>query len=188
MRGKTKAWLAEEGRFTALYRECAADLLVYLTRRVWDSQIAMDLTAETFAHALAKRAQFKGSDVDAARAWIYSIAQSKLARFYRDGEIERRALGRFGFEPPELSEEEFRRVEELAGSERRREAVRRAMDGLSEDHRSVLELRIVRELGYPEIAERLEVSEQTARARVSRGLSALARRIDAIESRSEGAA
>jgi RNA polymerase sigma-70 factor (ECF subfamily) len=36
-----------------------------------------------------------------------------------------------------------------------------------------IELRIVRELPYPEVAAELGVSEQTARARVSRGLRAL---------------
>ena len=44
---------------------------------------------------------------------------------------------------------------------------------LSFDQREALELRIVKELPYPEVAIALGVSEQTARARVSRALRAL---------------
>ena len=41
-----------------------------------------------------------------------------------------------------------------------------------------MRLRVVDELGYPAIATRLGISEQAARARVSRGLRALAGALD----------
>ena len=53
-----------------------------------------------------------------------------------------------------------------------------AFSDLSGDQREALRLRVIDELPYPEIAESLGVSEQTARARVSRGLRRLA---DAVE-------
>jgi RNA polymerase sigma-70 factor (ECF subfamily) len=49
-------------------------------------------------------------------------------------------------------------------------------------------LRVVDELGYAAIASRLGISEQTARARVSRGLRALAAAVDRHETGLEGTA
>ena len=53
-----------------------------------------------------------------------------------------------------------------------------ALGTLSDDQRSALQLRVVDELSYREVAEQLGATEQTVRARVSRGLRALA---DALE-------
>ena len=44
---------------------------------------------------------------------------------------------------------------------------------LTSDQRDALELRVVQELPYHEVARRLGTTEATARARVSRGLRAL---------------
>ena len=48
------------------------------------------------------------------------------------------------------------------------------MAALPEDQRRAVELRVVDEYGYADVAGTLGVSEQMARARVSRGLRALA--------------
>lgn len=53
-----------------------------------------------------------------------------------------------------------------------------ALQDLNEDQRHALELRVARELSYAEVATQLEISEESARARVSRGLRALAERFD----------
>ena len=47
------------------------------------------------------------------------------------------------------------------------------LEGLAPDHRAVLQLRVVQEVSYADIAARLGISEQTVRARVSRALRAL---------------
>ena len=60
----------------------------------------------------------------------------------------------------------------------RRELVA-AVATLSDDAREAITLRVVDELSYPEVAARLEISEQTARMRVSRGLRALGNVMDA---------
>ena len=51
-----------------------------------------------------------------------------------------------------------------------RSAVQGALAELGPEQREAVRLRVVDELGYPAVAARLGVSEQTARARVSRGL------------------
>ena len=55
-----------------------------------------------------------------------------------------------------------------------RGAVAAALAELHDDQREALRLRVVCELEYATVAQRLGVSEATARARVSRGLRRLA--------------
>lgn len=53
-----------------------------------------------------------------------------------------------------------------------------ALAQLSPAVRSAVQLRVVDELDYPIVAQRLGISEQAARARVSRGPAALAALLD----------
>ncbi len=51
-------------------------MLVFFTRRVLDAELAMDLTAETFATALTRREQFAGRSAEEEQAWLFAIARS----------------------------------------------------------------------------------------------------------------
>ena len=157
-----------------LYRSHARDLLVFFTRRVYDPEVALDLVAETFASAFAAREQFRGPEPDQAIAWIYGIAHHQLSRWFRRGAVERRALAKLGVEVPAMTDGEFERVIELTGLDQLRGRVAAALAELPADQREAVELRVVEERSYTAIAEQTGVSEQVARARVSRGLRALA--------------
>jgi RNA polymerase sigma-70 factor (ECF subfamily) len=91
---------------------------------------------------------------------------------------ERRALRRAGVQAPALHSEELARIEELAALGELRSAVAAALAELAAEQREAVRLRIVEELGYAEVAGRLGISEQAARARVSRGLRAIAAALD----------
>jgi RNA polymerase sigma factor (sigma-70 family) len=157
-----------------LYRSHARDLLVFFTRRVYDPEVALDLVAETFAAAFAVREQFRGPDRDQAIAWIYGIAHHQLARYFRRGAVERRALAKLGVEVPAMTEAEFERVIELTGLDQLRGRVAAALAELPLDQQRAVQLRVVEERPYSEIAAEMGITEQVARARVSRGLRALA--------------
>lgn len=165
-----------------LYESHADELLTYFARRTFDGQVAFDLVAETFATAFEQRASCRARGKHDQRAWLYGIGRNLLSDFYRDGHIERRALAKIAVDPPQLSEQSFERIEELADLHRARVVMATALNGLSEDHREALVLRVIEERPYPEVAAALQVSEQTARARVSRALRGLR---DAIETTSE---
>jgi RNA polymerase sigma factor (sigma-70 family) len=159
--------------FARFYEEHSRGLLIFFARRVLDPELALDLTAETFAQALLSRGRFRGTSTAEAAGWLYGIARHQLAQYHRRGSAERRAIQRLGLQVPELSEADHDRVEELAGMDRLRTAARNGMSELSESERAAVSLRIVDELPYAEVAGRLEISEAAARARVSRGLRAL---------------
>jgi RNA polymerase sigma factor (sigma-70 family) len=159
--------------FAAFYDAYAERVLVFLTRRVLDVDTAFDLLSETFATALEQRARFRGSTAEEEQGWLFAIARSELSRYWRHGRVERTALARLGVPVPGLTDPEIDRIEELAGIAGLAAQLDAAMRMLPEDQRLAVELRIVCECPYGDVAGRLGVSEQTARARVSRGLRAL---------------
>jgi RNA polymerase sigma-70 factor (ECF subfamily) len=156
-----------------LYRAHAAGMLGFFMRRTFDPEVAVDLVADTFVAAVADRGSFRGGSDEEAVGWLYGIARHRLADFVRRGRVERRALEQAGFQRRALSDSEYERIEELAGLGELREQVAAGLDRLSDEHRVALRLRIVEERPYPEVAAALGVSEQTARARVSRAVAAL---------------
>ena len=163
--------------FAAFYDAYAERVLVFFARRVLDVDTAFDLLSETFATALERRRQFRGVSAEEEQGWLFSIARSELAHYWRDGRVERTALARLGMPVPGLSDPEIERIEELAGVAQLAGELADAMQALPEEQRRAVELRIVDECGYADVAGMLGVSEQTARARVSRGLRALSLRL-----------
>lgn len=174
----TKSQGLTNDALAALYERHARSLLVFLTRRTFDAEVALDLLGETFAQAVLCRRRFRGSDEETAKAWLFGIARNQLARYFKRGAVERRGLERLRLDAPSAPEEELARVEATAGLGDLRAALRDELAALSDDHREAIRLRVVDELPYPHIAARLGVSEQVVRARVSRGLRALAAVLD----------
>jgi len=160
--------------FSTFYEEYAERVLVFLARRCLDPEIAVDLMAETFAEAYASRRKYRGRSDGEAAAWVFAIARHQLSRWFRRGRAERSALEQLGVEVPTIEPDDHARIEELAGIDGLRDAVVEHFDRLPTGQRDALRLRVIEELDYPEVARRLAISEQTARARVSRGLRKLA--------------
>jgi RNA polymerase sigma factor (sigma-70 family) len=162
----------------ALYARHCDELLVFLMRRTRDAEVALDLWGETFAQALASRRRYRGHSDEEAAAWLFSIARRQLARYYRRGGAERRAMKRLHIERPPLNPEIEAELIRRAGLDDLRQALTEAVATLPVDAREAIGLRILDELPYPDVAARLAISEQAARMRVSRGLRALARVLD----------
>jgi RNA polymerase sigma factor (sigma-70 family) len=168
----------EPDAFARFYRKHAETLLAYLARRIYDADVALDLTAETFAQAYLGRGRFRGLTDAEAAAWLYGIARRQLALYFRRGAVERRALRRLGIEVPRFDEEQQARLKELAEFDDLRVALRIELERLSPAQQDALRLRVIEELPYPQVATRLCISEGAARARVARGLKALAAALD----------
>jgi RNA polymerase sigma factor (sigma-70 family) len=161
-----------------LYARHGERLVVFFAKRCLDPEVAVDLTAETFAQALKNERQCRGTTEEEALAWLFGIARHQLMTYFRRGRAERKALRRIGLTRPSLGEEDAARIEELADLQALREVLRARIAELSREQREAVHLRVVEELPYPEVARRLEVSEDAARARVSRGLRQLASSVE----------
>ncbi len=160
--------------FGQFFAERHGQVLRFFARRVLDPETAFDLMAETFAAAFAGLGDFRGSTEEEAGAWLWAIARNLLFRWRERGEVERRSMRRLGIELPAMTTVEYDRAEELADFDRVRPRVASCLEALKRDHREAVQLRIVEERGYREIAEQLGVTEVVVRARVSRGLRQLA--------------
>jgi RNA polymerase sigma factor (sigma-70 family) len=163
----------EPEAFTELYRRHAEDLLRYFARRTLDPETAAELTAETFAEAFASRATYRDQGVNGV-AWLYGIARHRLGRFFRSGRVDAAARRKLGMPERDLPSEDYERIEDLIDFTPIREALAEALETLSPDQREAMRLRVIDGLGYADVAERLECTEQNARQRVSRGLKKLA--------------
>ena len=164
--------------FDELYDQLSGRVLVFFTRRVLDPQLALDLTGETFAAAFQRRRSFRGVTDGEQEGWIFSIARTQLSRYWRRGRIEREALGRMGVEVPVMSDQEYERVDELAGTEEIRARIAVELGRLPPEQRRALQARVIEEREYAELASEWGVSEQAIRARVSRGLRTLSATLD----------
>jgi RNA polymerase sigma-70 factor, ECF subfamily len=158
--------------FRELYDRWADRLLAYFYRRVLDAEVAADLLAETFAVAYERRGRFKDVGKPGG-AWLYGIASKELSHWFRKQEVERRAVKRLGMEVPVLDDLSIARIEALADVESHRAALTAALQAMGARDRDAVELRVVSELGYDEIASELGCTENAARQRVHRGLARL---------------
>jgi RNA polymerase sigma-70 factor (ECF subfamily) len=157
---------AEPAAFGAFYRRHEERMLSYFIVRAGDHEVAADLTAETFAAALAGAHRYrrrKGS----ASAWLFGIARKTLAMSRRQGRVEARARRRLGMTPLVLTDEVIERIAELDG------AALELVSELPPDQRDAVRARVIDERDYAEIAKDMRCSEQVVRKRVSRGLENL---------------
>jgi RNA polymerase sigma-70 factor (ECF subfamily) len=153
-------------------------VLIFLTRRTWDGETALEITAETFALALRSWGRLAKLAPEQQRAWLFTVARRQLARYLRRAKIERSAVRRLGMQLPELDQDDLQLIERRAGLPELREMLRDELSRLTDPQREALRLRVIEEHSYEEMALALGISEQTARARVSRGLRALARALE----------
>jgi RNA polymerase sigma factor (sigma-70 family) len=165
---------------SALYNRHRDALLVFLVRRTADTEVALDLWAETFAQAVAGRKRFRGGSEAEEAAWLYTIAKRQLGLYYRKGRAEQKALHKLGLERPPADDALIAEIEQRASLEDLRRELSTALAKLSDPVRDAVQLRIVDELPYETVAAELHISEPAARARVSRGLAALADLLDPI--------
>jgi RNA polymerase sigma-70 factor, ECF subfamily len=163
--------------FGAFYERHAESMLRYFARRTFDPEVAAELTAETFAQAFASRRMFEDRGAGGA-GWLFGIGNHQLSRFYRSGAVANRARERLGMPSRALEADDYERIEELVDFEPMRRAIAEALQQLSEDQREATRLRVIEGRSYAEVAEALSCTEDTARARVSRGLRRLGKELE----------
>lgn len=155
--------------FSELYARHVGEVYRWFRRRLdW---AASDLTAETFARAWLGRGRFRDERDGSALPWLLGIASNVLADTIRRNRIETRARERLGLPLDLAGEDGYTAVEERLSP---RDALTRGLGSLPAHERDALELRVVDELSYAQVAKRLAIRPAAARLRVSRALRRLA--------------
>ena len=160
----------ETEAFGIFYDRHVRTVLGYFARRTGDSQVAADLTAETFASAIAAQHRYRPTGAPAL-AWLFKIAGRRLADYERRGAVERRMRRRIAMRTPRLTPEDAALIGILAD-----DAASALLAELPAEQREAVAAHVLDGRDYIELALSLQISEAAVRQRVSRGLSALRRR------------
>ena len=153
----------EQTEFQALFLDTRAALLAYLSRRA-PADDAPDLLAEVYLVAWRRRADLPAGDE--RRLWLYGVARRLLAEHHRtewkrtDADVGAGAAGG----PEGLSEDD-----------QRGEAVRHALESLSDLDRELVTLTTWEGLSPADAARVVGITAGTARVRLHRARGRLAR-------------
>lgn len=131
--------------WNTLYRSVFPDLVRFLHRKVWDAERARDLAQEVFVRALREQPE-------KPRSFLFAVAANLARDEARTDMRRKRHLTLLESESEGRTSRLGDPARELAERERQ-EAVRAALEALSERDREVLLLWDAG-LGYPDIAER----------------------------------
>lgn len=138
-----------------------------LAARMCGPDSAEDVTQEAFLAAWRALPEFRGDC--RFSTWLYRLVSNAAIDCLRR-EKKHRDTG--DVDDLELPDGDPSPQEQAERSDTR-DAVRRALDRLSPEHRQVLLLRFMQELDYGEIARALNVSEGTVKSRINRAKSKL---------------
>jgi len=164
-----RAAASDPSAFGSLYERHALSVHAWCKRRLeW---AASDLTAETFAQAWLSRDRFHDDYSGSALPWLLGIARNVLRETIRHDRVESRARERLQL-PVDLADEDGYAAIEARLSPRL--ALATALEDLPDHEREALELRVLDDLPYAEVAEQLSIRPAAARLRVSRALRRLA--------------
>ena len=159
----------DDEAFAELVREYRPQLLGHARRKLGCPEAAEDAVQEALVRALRAMPRFNGNYL--VGPWLHRILSNVCSdegnRQRREGEkTERFASNDRALNPPSTIEDEL-------GLDIDDSELADAVDNLSEQYREALMLRFVEELSYEEVAAKAGVSEENARARVSRARSAV---------------
>jgi RNA polymerase sigma-70 factor (ECF subfamily) len=128
-----------------LYDRALPEVHGYLLSRCRDSQLAEDLTGDTFLAAVS--AVRRGAAPDLTVAWLITVARNKLVDHWRRQEREERKL--------RLVHDEEREVTDQWDATVDAAVAHGVLAGLGAHHRSALSLRYLDGLPVPEVADAL---------------------------------
>lgn len=166
-----RAVRGDSAAFGEFYRTHIRSLLAFFLQRTGSAEVAADLAHETWVAALEAAPTYRGDGSPAA--WLYGIARNKLALSRRRGRVEAGARERLARERLVVTDEDVAAIANLADVLPADTPALDLLERLPEAQREALRARMLDELAYPEIAQRLECSEAVVRQRVSRALRSL---------------
>jgi RNA polymerase sigma factor (sigma-70 family) len=160
-----------------LYLRYREELYRWFRSRVPESD-ASELAAELFAQVALSLRRFRDEAGGSAAPWLYGIAKNLVRRYHERGRIETAARRRLGM-PVRAYDLDLDSIDDRLSAQAAEPGLASALDTLPPGQREALELRVVEERPYEEIASALGCTETAARLRVMRALGKLARTLGA---------
>lgn len=166
-----------QDEFNAAFEPLYGELRGYLLKRMGDEDDADDVVQLTVESAIKGLHTFReGTNL---RAWIFQIARNESIDLWNRRKRERRKKERIAntpdAKPPEMSAEERVLVSETDWR------LRAALDQIPSQMRRALELNVIHELEYKQIAAMEGVPEGTVMSRIHRAKTQLRERLSEID-------
>lgn len=158
--------------FDQLFERHAGPINRWLCARTPNSDVALELTAEVFAQAWISRRRFRAPADGSAGPWIQGIALNIHRGWSKQQRYEASASRRLGIAPPDAPDREEDSISRIDASRVVADA-REHLERLPLEQRAAIDLRVLQELPYDVVAERLQCTPESARMRVMRGLRTL---------------
>ncbi len=158
-----KAWASIDPRMAddLLVRRYRRPLLKHASYLLRNYEDAFDVTQEVLIRALREERRYQKDF--RIRPWLYRVTTNLCFNRLRDSKRRRAILE--SMERPEST----RAIQPLTVfRSQQQETILKAMDSLSDPHRTILKLRYYQDLSYAEIAEVLDVKLGTVMSRLSR--------------------
>lgn len=175
----------EDRSYEELVRRHGGKMLSVAIRIVGNPEDARECVQEAFLQAFKNVERFEGRS--SVSTWLHRIVVNSALQKLRSR--RRRPEGSLDELMPEFDENQCRieprfhapeSIETLVSKKQTRDAVRRAIDMLPEDHRMVLLLRDIEELDTQETAKILDINVGAVKTRLHRARAALKKVLEPV--------
>lgn len=161
----------DSAAFVQLYRRHYDAVFRYCVHRLFERQIAEDVTSEVFLKVVQSFAYFKGNDERQFRNWLYRIATNAVNNHLRKTARRNAVLERLNEQASDES------CDGDGTTKDRLACLREAVLGLKPRYQTIITLRFFENLKLIEIAEVLGSSPGTVRSQLARALVKLRKKL-----------
>lgn len=169
----------DSSAFEKLYNEYYDKIYFFVLKNIKNPTDAEDITQDTFVKSMQKISSL--DNPDSYESWLHTIAYNNCKDFFRnekhyahfDTEEEREAaVLEFSLNEPIMTPDDYTMNEE------RKRQIKNMIDGLKPDMRSALILYYYDDLSISKIADKLGISENSAKQKLFQARKKLKKRMD----------
>lgn len=168
---------ADPEAFGRLYDRYYQPVFGFMYNRTGNSELAKDITSETFFQALKNLHRYKPREGASFKSWLFAIAVAQVGNYYRS---RSKYLEVTTDEAPELIGREdfrpdiaYRMGEDAAELEQQIVLLREMLAKLNPRQQTILTLRFFSHMTIPEIAATIHMKEGTIKSHIHRALKKL---------------
>ncbi len=164
-----RAQQGDRQALAALYDSYQTRIFRYVRVRIYDQQLAQDLTGEIFLHMMENLSKYRVMEGVPFSAWLYRLAHNHLINHFRKDNNQ-------VYEPLALLDERADGDDNPALAVEKRlelQRVREALEQIDISHREVVVLRFLLGMSIAEVAAALEKSVPAVKALQYRGILTL---------------
>lgn len=149
----------DKAAFTAFYQRHNRSLFAFLVRLLRDREMAEEVMSETMLEIWRQAGRFEGKS--SVTTWLFSIGHHKaVSRLRKKREVA------LDDETAAALEDHSPGPDSLAAGQNMSRLLQGLMEKLSLDHREILQLAYFQEFSVQEIAETLDLPENTVKTRM----------------------